>query len=436
MEREFLKKSRGLLRDGVDPVSKYRLIVAEKAHFEVTMMMCRLLEVGRTADYAWVGRPASARAVRAAALAARIAVLHEDSGGAYGAPRILADLRTEGEVVSVKPVAKSMRVNGLRGCAPAQWRTTTIPEPDPANIATGRVERNFDQGRLDAVWVGDVTYIRTWEGWLYLATVIDAHSRRVIGWAVTDHMRASLVTDALTMAIVQRGHPVAGVIFHSDCGVQGGLRGSAQQFLYSPSCCSARELRLDQKHQSLGQYAVILHRVGHRLVLHRGHHDVQVSNVHQHRDLGAVLRVDEGPDVGDPERPEDLFALRRGKPVVGVLHIVVPDDGRHDSSLGWGSAHPRRDSARSVLPREQDQQPRTRRRLDHQPLFGTSGRWGSERNAVEGPRDDAVLVTSVRTTPVRQADAPPRRSAIIEDPFRTVAPIVPIARLCRAASAR
>lgn len=200
-------------------MSKYRLILAEKANFEVTMM-CRLLEVARSAYYAWVGRPASPRAVRASALAARIVALHEDSDGVYGAPRILADLRAEGEVVSAKTVAKSMRANGIRGCAPAQWRTTTIPEPDPDNIPTDRVERNFDQGRLDAVWVGDLTYIRTWQGWLYLATVIDAHSRRVIGWAVTEHMRASLVTDALAMAIVQRGHPTAGVIFHSDRGRQ------------------------------------------------------------------------------------------------------------------------------------------------------------------------------------------------------------------------
>ena len=208
-------------------MSKYRLILAERATFEVTMM-CRLLEVGRSAYYAWVGRPALARAVRAAALAARIAQLHEASEAAYGAPRILADLRAEGEVVSAKTVAKTMRANGLRGCAPPQWRTTTEPETDPDNIPADRVDRRFDHGRLDAVWVGDVTYIRTWEGWLYLATVIDAHSRRVIGWAVTDHMRASLVTDALTMAIVQRGHPVAGVIFHSDRGVQGGFKWSSQ----------------------------------------------------------------------------------------------------------------------------------------------------------------------------------------------------------------
>lgn len=167
-----------------------------------------------------MGWPPSARAARAAFLADRIAVLHADSDGAYGAPRILADLRAEGQVVSGKTVAKAMRVKGLRGCAPRPWRVTTVPEPDPGNIPVDRVGRRFDQGRPDAVWVGDVTYIRTWQGWLYLATVIDAHSRRVIGWALAEHMRATLVVDAPTMAVVQRGRPVTGVIFHSDRGTQ------------------------------------------------------------------------------------------------------------------------------------------------------------------------------------------------------------------------
>ncbi len=109
-------------------MSRYRLIQAEKATFEVTMM-CRLLEVARSAYYAWAGRPASARSVRAAVLAARIAELHEDSDGTYGAPRILADLRAEGEVVSGKTVAKSMRANGLRGCAPRPWRSRSLRCP-------------------------------------------------------------------------------------------------------------------------------------------------------------------------------------------------------------------------------------------------------------------------------------------------------------------
>lgn len=200
-------------------MSKYRLIAAEKANFPITMM-CRLLGVARAAYYAWTGRAPSARAVRAQVLGARIVELHADSDGTYGAPRVLADLRAEGEVVSAKTVAKLMRGNGIRGCAPRPWRLTTVPEPDPDRIPEDLVERDFDRGHLDAVWVGDITYIRTWTGWLYLATVIDAHSRRVIGWALTEHMRASLVTEALSMAIVQRGYPVAGVIFHSDRGAQ------------------------------------------------------------------------------------------------------------------------------------------------------------------------------------------------------------------------
>jgi len=199
-------------------VSKYRLVVAEKACFPINMM-CRLLEISRSAYYAWVDRPASARAVRTQALGERIVALHADSDGTYGSPRLLIDLRAEGVVVSGKTVAKVMQDKGTRGCAPRPWRLRTVPEPDPSNIPQDRVKRQFDQGRLDAVWVGDITYLRTWTGWLYLATVIDAHSRRVIGWALAEHMRASLVTDALSMAVVQRGYPVAGVIFHSDRGV-------------------------------------------------------------------------------------------------------------------------------------------------------------------------------------------------------------------------
>jgi transposase InsO family protein len=212
-------------------VSCYRLVLAEKANFPI-VMMCRLLGISRAAYYAWIDRPASGRAIRAQALSERVVVLHTASEGTYGSPRVLSDLRAEGVVVSAKTVAKAMRASGIRGCAPRQWRTTTVPEPDPANIPADLVKRQFDQGRLDAVWVGDITYIRTWTGWLYLATVIDAHSRRVIGWALAEHMRASLVTEALNMAVVQRGHKVAGVIFHSDRGAQytsGALRAMAGQ---------------------------------------------------------------------------------------------------------------------------------------------------------------------------------------------------------------
>ena len=118
--------------------------------------------------------------------------------------RILADLREDGETISRKSVAKAMRRLGLRGICPKQWRTTTIVDHADAYPADA-AKRVWDTGVLNAVWVGDITYLRTWEGWLYLATVIDAHSRRVIGWAIAEHMRTDLAEDALKMAITLRG---------------------------------------------------------------------------------------------------------------------------------------------------------------------------------------------------------------------------------------
>ena len=116
----------------------------------------------------------------------------------------MVDLREDGEVISRKTVAKTMRRLGLRGICPRKWRTTTILDHDDA-YPTDAVKRTWDTGILNAIWVGDITYLRTWEGWLYLATVIDAYSRRVIGWAIEDHMRTDLVENALKMAITLRG---------------------------------------------------------------------------------------------------------------------------------------------------------------------------------------------------------------------------------------
>ena len=136
-----------------------------------------------------------------------------------GAPRILVDLRGDGETISRKTVAKIMRKLGLRGICPRRWRTTTVRDAGdtyPADAA----KRVWDTGILNTIWVGDITYLRTWEGWLYLATVIDACSRRVIGWAIADHMRTDLVQDALQMAITLRGELPATVVFHTDRGTQ------------------------------------------------------------------------------------------------------------------------------------------------------------------------------------------------------------------------
>ncbi len=191
---------------------------AEKSNHTVSRM-ARLLEVSRSGFYAWSKRLPSKRAVRAEKIEAKIAWFHGESDEVSGSPRILADLREDGEVISRKTVAKAMRKLGLRGICPRQWRTTTVREGGdtyPPDVA----QRQWDTGVLNAVWVGDITYLRTWEGWLYLATVIDAHSRRVIGWAIADHMRTDLVEDALKMAITLRGELPAQVVFHTDRGTQ------------------------------------------------------------------------------------------------------------------------------------------------------------------------------------------------------------------------
>ncbi len=187
---------------------------AEKSNFSIARM-ARLLEVSRSGFYAWLTRMPSKRALRTERIEAKIAWFHGESDEVSGSPRVLVDLRADGEVISAKTVAKTMRRLGLRGICPKKWRTTTIIDHADAYPADA-AKRAWDTGTLNRVWVGDITYLRTWEGWLYLATVIDAHSRRVIGWAIDEHMRTDLVEQALQMAITLRGELPAKVVFHTD----------------------------------------------------------------------------------------------------------------------------------------------------------------------------------------------------------------------------
>ena len=191
---------------------------AEKSNHTISRM-ARLLEVSRSGYYAWVTRPPSKRAVRAERIEAKVSWFHGDSDEVSGAPRILVDLREDGETISRKTVAKTMRKLGLRGICPKRWKATTVTDRADT-YPPDAVKRQWDTGVLNAVWIGDISYLRTWEGWLYLATVIDAHSRRVIGWAIADHMRTDLVEDALKMAIALRGERPSTVIFHADRGTQ------------------------------------------------------------------------------------------------------------------------------------------------------------------------------------------------------------------------
>jgi putative transposase len=184
--------------------------------------MLDLLEIPRSSFYDWRTRkdaPPGPRARRREELAQAIVAAHEASDGVNGAPRITADLRAEGWTVSQKTVAKSMRELRIQGISPRPWRVTTIPDAAAGQLPD-LVERVFDRGQLDAVWISDITYLATGEGWLYLAVVRDACSRRVLGWAIEDHLRAELVITALTMAVMLRGGRPERVIFHADRGSQ------------------------------------------------------------------------------------------------------------------------------------------------------------------------------------------------------------------------
>ncbi len=179
--------------------------------------MCRVLEVSTSGYYAWRKRGLSRRAQQDAVLIERIQAIHERSRGTYGAPRIHAELKADGVNVGRKRVARLMRQAGLEGVSRRRGRKTTTRD-EKAEPAPDLVEREFTADAPDQLWVADITYIPTRSGFVYLAVVVDAFSRRVVGWAMAGHLRTELVLEALEMAIEQR-HP-DGVIHHSDHGVQ------------------------------------------------------------------------------------------------------------------------------------------------------------------------------------------------------------------------
>jgi putative transposase len=179
--------------------------------------MCRALGVSPGGYYARRKRPPSARARADGELRARIAELHRRSRATYGAPRIHAELKEQGIRVGCKRVARLMRAAGLRGASRRSWITTTVRDR-AARPAPDLVERNFSAPAPNRLWVADITYIPTWAGFLYLAVVLDAFSRKAVGWAMETHLRTELVLTALDMALGQRRG--AGVIHHSDQGSQ------------------------------------------------------------------------------------------------------------------------------------------------------------------------------------------------------------------------
>ncbi len=179
--------------------------------------LCRVLGVSASGYYAWCTRPASKRATADADLLDRIRAFHARSRGTYGAPRVHKDLVVEQIAIGRKRVARLMRVAGLVGVSRRKGTITTRRNAEQAP-ASDLVARNFTAAGPDQLWVADITYIPTWAGFLYLAIVLDAWSRRVVGWAMATHLRTELVLDALEMAQAQRR--ATSVIHHSDHGCQ------------------------------------------------------------------------------------------------------------------------------------------------------------------------------------------------------------------------
>jgi len=199
---------------------KYACIARHRGEFPVRLM-CRVLRVSVSGFYAAQRRDLSARAQRDQALLVQVRAAHRRSRRRYGAPRVHHDLVAQGERVGKKRVARLMRADGLVGRRPRRFVRTTQARAGDA-VAPNRLARQFAVAQVagpDRVWVSDITYVPTREGWLFLAVVLDLASRRVVGWALDDTLAAELALAALEMAVAQR-RPAPGLLHHSDRGSQ------------------------------------------------------------------------------------------------------------------------------------------------------------------------------------------------------------------------
>jgi putative transposase len=212
-------------------VTAYRIISAEKASGVPVSLACELLEVSRSGYYEWSTRAPSDRELSDAWLTEKIRAIHSENRGVYGSPRIQAELRiAHGIEVARKRVERLMAQPGISGLVTRKRGGTTV-RVQGVRVADDLVKRQFRPEQPDVLWIADFSYLRTWEGWLYLAAVQDAFSRRIVGWCMADHVREELVIDALTMA-VKRRRPAEGLIHHSDQGGQPRLNRSTQH-----ACC-------------------------------------------------------------------------------------------------------------------------------------------------------------------------------------------------------
>ncbi|WP_414645723.1 MULTISPECIES: IS3 family transposase [Bradyrhizobium] len=216
MERDILKKSNRDLCWGAE--MRFRFIEDRRADYPVTIL-CDVLGVSPAGYYAWRSRPESQRSVANRELVDDIKRVHRETNGRYGSPRIHVELKAQGRGASRGRIERLMRHHGIRAIMARPRRVRTTDSRHDLPIAANLLERNFTATAPNRIWLADITYIETDQGWLYLATVMDLYSRRIVGWAMADHLRAELPLAALRMAVSAQ-RPGAGLIHHSDRGVQ------------------------------------------------------------------------------------------------------------------------------------------------------------------------------------------------------------------------
>ncbi len=199
-------------------MTAYRFIDAEKATWSVRAL-CGALRLARSAYYGWKTGRRCARAAADVALGVHIKAIHRRSRGTYGVPRMLVELRAEGHRVGHGRVARLMREQGLAGTPKRRFRPTTTDSDHKDPIAKNLLDRQFTATRPNQLWVGDITYLRTRTGWVYLAVLLDLFSRKVVGWSLQGHMQTELCLQALRGAVTVR-QPAPGLLHHTDRGSQ------------------------------------------------------------------------------------------------------------------------------------------------------------------------------------------------------------------------
>ncbi len=195
-------------------------------------VMCAALQLSASGYYAWRSRPESRQTASNRALIDDIRLIHAESSGTYGSPRVHATLRRQGRRVGRSRIERLMRHAGLRGLAALPRRTRTTDSRHAYPIAPNRLGRDFATAAPNQVWLADLTYIPTGEGWLYLAAVLDLHTRKIVGWSMRETLHTEIATEALAMAI-ERQRPAPGLIHHSDRGIQYAAEAYRQRLVQS-----------------------------------------------------------------------------------------------------------------------------------------------------------------------------------------------------------